>query len=512
MGSIHYWRIGLMFFVFFAALSETKGQTRSVLAQDIDSLSHSPWNFSKNPAGMAVSRYSFSRVQLSSGLLSQKELKRLQEPEKALYYGLSTLRSGVKGKLSYTGWLSYRRDEEVERRWNAMFSNQVKTPYFVADSLSGEMSKESYGMGGKVSLELSKVLQLGLGFDFLSGKMWGTADPRPNNSLSNLEGSLGLLWRPGDLAIGLSVFAGQDKERVKRELARENERTDFYLFKGLGQHDPNFSANKESASMNYETPGWGVNFQFSSEKKNRSFLELSLRNALQSVTEPGTSDVRTPYKYQIREFEARQQFIHPLSEGFYRINAGFGWYTGRGLERVYERRDANEEGNVRKWALLSESTRYYKDVISADLNYVWRSCFSDKFYAELAAGAVYRYRKEMYVEPDYFIEQRELTPQLGFMAQYTVGKHQISGQFFTAYRKVLTKDFQLNQALTGVAEMILPDLEVEFSDRTIWQIAAAYERPLAKVYRWFAEASIRRAQASGYRRNLALELKTGLKF
>lgn len=241
-------------------------------------LSHSLW---LNPA-IAYDMHSINTTTISLNALTNKN-------EQA-----SIAETGFGGKqfffdaLTYTqldnndkvyGEAYYKTETVYNQLWNENIDYSMIYPYVVGDSIGGDMNIETYYFKGGY-VKRFKRNTLGVEMAYRAAIGFRDTDPRPHNTVSDLDLKIGVSRLLGSYTLGLSASTKVYKQNSTITYYADIGATDVYQMLGLGYDYTRFSGDKTSSR--YEGSQWGATLDLKQEGNNG--LQLSLGAKMLDVT------------------------------------------------------------------------------------------------------------------------------------------------------------------------------------------------------------------------------------
>mgnify|MGYP000490778240 CR=1 FL=1 len=259
-----------------------------------------PWSQGNNPAGNIFYKpNSISRI--STGYdISHDNNRGAQAPGKTGKYHIGT--EGIKriGRFVFNGSIGYNNLQYNDLLYNNTMSFDNRNLYTIGDTVPGKQKQEGFHMWTGIAFPLGKNLVGGFGARYensLSGKM---KDPRNLNRISSLEITPGLIYRWGNLSVGISGGPIWENNELTVSVM-ENAKHNLFQFLGMGYFEA--IRNIYSYSARYDKSGYQADLQVYLEKPAWSFFS----NAGYAGT---TEELREGTSYRLLDGITHIQNIH----------------------------------------------------------------------------------------------------------------------------------------------------------------------------------------------------------
>lgn len=262
----------ILFIVFFLMLHLIKAQEADsvfikVKGQEFSMKSVQIENY-KNPALMReLNNFKYTKIKAEYNK-ENKETYLIQTPEGQDVFSLKAEGySPINHKTTLWGEASYQNGTLKNQVWNETLDYDVVYPYFMADSVGGDLKMETYAFTGGISSGFKKI-NWGAQIDYKAELGSRGKDPRPKDTSSDLNIKAGLAYEVNNkLTVG--AYVGVNKYTQSNELDFYNELGNpiVYHFNGLGSYNTLF----DGTYYNTYHDGFGYNTGVQIETKDHMF-------------------------------------------------------------------------------------------------------------------------------------------------------------------------------------------------------------------------------------------------
>ncbi|MCF0175614.1 MAG: hypothetical protein HUJ94_02135 [Bacteroidales bacterium] len=254
------------------------------------------WFGSANPA--AISLFSTASVSaqmgeaVAGGDCSFGKFRTPYEPASRFGANLSTLSYIKLWKAVAKGRFGYGYDLSKGSTWRGL-ADPHETPFMLADSIPGNLSKETYSMEAAVAMPVGSHLSLGLEAAYDVALMAKHVDLRNKNTGMDFHISPGIRYDSRHFSAGLSARYHRSTEKI--EYLQVDESTEKYLFEFMGAwnfRSLGFSSAETSRMKIGNAFGGSLQTEYKSGGKFRIFNEFSADYLTTSQGETGYNGLR----------------------------------------------------------------------------------------------------------------------------------------------------------------------------------------------------------------------------
>lgn len=319
--------------------------------------------------------------------------------DKGNLYRAEALGYGVeKGKFMYSGIAAWESGLRRNTRYTDMRDERLLGPYLVADSLGGNYYHELYRLGGSAAL-YGKNIVYGLRADYRGTVAYRKADPRPKNTISELQLNPGIVIGMKKWDLGLFLDYIFYKQHLTIRIEESSRKDYFYLLRGFGLYDYSFSGIESSFRRYYRSHSYGGGVQLRQQKKYGGSFMLRYDRRKMEVEE---GDLRTPFLLKEGTVAAGVNWRFRLKETAVLLLEAEGEYMSQtGLEKSYEKTVTDTATGVYVWRVLSESDKYERETVSGNISMVFQHTPSGKTAYWYGLQVIGKDDRERYLYPDY---------------------------------------------------------------------------------------------------------------
>ena len=173
------------------------------------------------------------------------------------YFDASSLKRLSKDD-AFEGSITYRRGKRKGIRWNTGSDYDLLYPYVLADSLSGDLSKESYDFYGGYSHRSGNLL-LGGKFSYRALHEYRDTDPRPRAITSDFKATVSLGYVLGNNLLDISAgYRRYHQSLGVTFMNRKGANTAEFHMTGLGSHFRRFESTGGYTNTRYRGEGFNA--------------------------------------------------------------------------------------------------------------------------------------------------------------------------------------------------------------------------------------------------------------
>lgn len=287
--------------------------------------------------------------------------------------------------------------------WNETSDYDWVYPYVSGDSVGGDLRSEEYFFAGGYAREYDRITWGGT-LDYRASVEFRNVDPRPKNVVGELNASLGISVRAGDIyGIGVSVFATKYKQSNDIKFYSELGQSKVYHFTGMGMDYVRFSGNNNSTY--YKGKSFGGNIDFYS--RGRSGFSGTASSKYYFCEKIISSLNELPMAL-ICEYSGKFEFGY-RKVGKYKTWGikGYGDILRRnGTENLF---DDAANGIYPK---IGDVEQYHNTVGHAGVAGIYEAVTLKGYRFALQPGVAYKRQEILYIYPSRSIEENRLTAAL----------------------------------------------------------------------------------------------------
>lgn len=328
-------------------------------------------------------------------------------------YGLNADSHIKHGSSTLWGSAAYTNGQQRDIRWNESADPDIVYPYFVADSVGGDMHVERYAFAGGYADHTDRWAW-GVTLSYNAGLYYRNVDPRPRNTTGRLDIAVGGAMRvaTSDYRVGLSAKFSKYKQSGDIEFVNELSDNSIWHLTGLGTHYERFAGNGYSHYYNGQC--WGASIGLLSESR---------RGAVATVTA----------EYFTFDHILTSLNKLPLqSVADYRVSAVAGWLQpgishdiAATAEIAYDRRTGTENifgdpaGNI--YPQIGALDLYRHTLTEARLNMLWQWRPASGTLLSVNPSVEWYRSEHRYLDPGRTMLLSGITPALTIKASRSFG-------------------------------------------------------------------------------------------
>lgn len=215
-----------------------------------------PWISSYNAAGLAFNRFSdFSLAEINFQY-DKGKLRNVITPTSAFNTNILTESYRKINKVYFYGKFAFDYIHRQNKAWSNIL-NPYKTPFFLADSVPGRQTLESYQLGAGVSVTCNKHWTAGTYIHYLVASNSKKKDIRNTNTYMEFEIYPGVIYQSKYFNIGANFLYQRMTEKVTNKLFGEGINHEVFYFEGMWFYTSIITSNTYSEERNYTSNTYG---------------------------------------------------------------------------------------------------------------------------------------------------------------------------------------------------------------------------------------------------------------
>ena len=308
-------------------------------ARGLDRIGELSWN---NPALMTY-RYRESECSATLGYNSEKSDRPIVSAEgngrQAMSIGADAYIHS--GNSTVWGAASYDNGKILSPLWNESGTVSPISPYLLADSIGGNLSRESYSFSGGYAHSSDKLLW-GVEGGYKAELSYRKIDPRPRNITGDLNIKGGLGWRLSpDYIGGLSLRYNHYRLSTDVSFVNETGETKLFHLTGLGSHYVRFDGAGRSVYNDYNAGELSLNLLPVADRGG--FLNISgslmkMRHVIEDLNRLPLADMDTKsFQIQAGYKGSANRDVHSSDLNGFRYAIWGEWYADKrlGTENIF---------------------------------------------------------------------------------------------------------------------------------------------------------------------------------
>lgn len=446
---------------------------------------------SENPTRLTRNSVN-SLIQASiSGLFNRGEFHAIDHSSKS--NNLRVDISGLQqiGKVSLDAGFSYRYSRDEDRCWNNTLYVSRHNPFFVADSIPSDMTKEEFNMYATAAFPFSDKLTGGLQLKYLTGSFADQSDPRPKVNSMRFDIIPGVSYQLNEkLTLGANAKVELFHSKLTHLIIDGLIPYTYFIMKGMGDHQIFTNADNSSYPRDYKglNLGGAIQMLFSGDAIS-NFLQLGYLNTDEKAIDGGSS-----YEYKGGDYSAHEfSLLDRLTFGNSRLTQQNLTLKGsilmdKGLWYDQKKHTDTEHGNIHYYEILNKSKVHKNRVMDASVEYRFdrfRNNPDEKNISQniltdwqLRGLVVFSSVEYTHYESDNYKQNYKLLHTLAEGKRYwKMGKGLLETSLTGFYTANLSDKYNnVREKLAGV--FVAPAFEYEAASLAGFQVHVAYHLPV----------------------------------
>lgn len=497
----------LLFFIFSSGILYAQDSTSVLLRIHENQLPENNFSntFSVNPANLPYARH-YSLSQLNAGYTNSSEQTNIQQLGKGIRQFLVNAQSYYKISAENTVWgnAHYKNGRRKNVQWNESSDFQIVYPYVTADSIGGDLSFEEYSFKGGYAKSFQKMT-LGIVADYRALMEYRDTDPRPKNTVSDLNVGVGISRNiGGHYAIGTSFNVQKYTQSNNLKFFSELGAPAVYHMTGLGVYNNLLTGNKLSSF--YDGKGYGANVQFFPKDRNGLALSMGynrfdyekIMTEFQNLVSSSILDER---------YEGEVSYLKKAEERSWGAKIGF-YYTDRaGTENIFDNQSTTS------YIKISEAVKYTNQVTSVLFSGLY-SVADPELSWSVAPGFNLKNTVTKYIDPLRTVDLQQGIGRIDFSVSKLFSKSLIN--ISTSFEHSWNLDAKMNLSDRTQNNQIFEMLDYNFaylsSAYTKINLASRWDYKYADDLNLFATAGLDCYNYSNNKNNTYFQMSLGLTF
>ncbi len=296
--------------------------------------------------------------------------KSFTKQKQQLFYGAANYSNGIQKNI----------------KWNTLTDVDQLYPYIVADTITDKMYKEQYYFSGGYAYQFQKVA-VGVFADYTAANAYDRIDPRPNNTVSNLQVVTGISTNIlPNYSVGVNLRFNKYQQDQSLSIYKNDNAAAVYYLRGFGVADRDFSSvitkTNGGADNMYKQKEYELAAQIYPAKGKGFFLALStIKNKLELKTGNLNQTVVT--------LQSRREKIalgYQFSRN-YNIKLWAELSSNEGVEYIYKNRTN----------LINKVKKYKRDGTLLGVDFAGRINYSNQLKSNFIVGINYSNDNQQYI-------------------------------------------------------------------------------------------------------------------
>lgn len=363
-----------------------------------------------------------------------------QEGEQIIQSGFTTSQVISTSSLTYWGEASYLFERRKNKQGSLLASPSRLGPYQVTDTIGGDQYQERYHIKGGMAKNI-KQFTLGIEGGYVLSSSYQRTDPRPNNTLTDLNIGVSAAYTFDDkIQVGATTHYGRYKQDCNIKNFTPTRDDKFFSVNGLGTYDQPHTKIEGYYYRNYQGNFTQYDLFFHTLHRNPLFGNIRLYKEKIDVS---SRIAITPYSYATNTYKLELGYIVSQGKLRWRNIIHLSASENRGTERIYEYTVIDKENNTWDYVFLSESEKYQSSRYYAGINSQLRIEQNlHRWFIDATLGIEQNKIERLY--PKDLLQQKYLLPRIHFKREYDKSQWQWSWSLGGQWRKVLSKESQIS--------------------------------------------------------------------
>lgn len=409
-------------------------------------------------------------------------------------------------KLFY-GAASYNNGIRKNVKWNTLTDINRLYPYIIADTIADKLYKEQYYFAGGYAHKFKKITA-GIFANYTASTSYGKLDPRPNNTVSDLQVTIGASTPiSSNYSLGISLFFDKYQQDQSLSIYKDNGQARIYYLRGFGVADKYFSTmitkNGGGANTIYKEKIYGGSISlypqttkgfFAALKAKTSNLELvsGNQNITVAMLDGKTAEIAVGYKIN------SNYNVKLLSEYQQKEGTEYSYTFGAKLIAEGKKYKTN---NLTFGAAFAGKINYNKNTKGNVIMAVKWNSLEQKY---MKIGGVATNKKE--------VDNLVVTFTKNILRQFK--KSSLLMKFGATYRHNINKDLKAGNLAVknAVKELVEPTYKLETENYTAANLLLRYDYFIDNKYSIYLKANATYAYFASSDSNKLYGIGIGLSF
>ena len=297
------------------------------------------------------------------------------------------------GKLDLGGHIRYSNLKENDLQWRSTLWLDPLNPFAICDSVSSDITTESFDLGAAASFQFSSRLKGALEINLQTGTLSGQSDPRPKTHTSVIPITAGVeyqfapRWTVG-ASVGINLYHSTiEYTNINPLLYRT-----YFLMKGIGDNYTRSSNDDAAYQRKYRGATWSGALQATWAGEGMAdFIEVRIASGNQDATDGGSSYKFKGGDYKSTKMGLTNRFQLKTARTLQNLTLAANFQKGEGTWYDQKRMIDTEHANRLYYTILDK----YKihDVTAFDASLQYRIDFLKENAARniyIEAGATFK--------------------------------------------------------------------------------------------------------------------------
>lgn len=424
-------------------------------------------------------------------------------------------------KISKTflyGSFNYSKSYEKGLNYSNTNDPALNYPYLLADTIGNDTyDREFFKLEGIISSPLNAHLDWGLSFDYQVGVASQNRDPRPENKVSQVNISPGLLFKANQFKLGANLIYGYYNEDIDVSVVQEGAQQTLFQLHGPGVFSYHASSSF-SRLYQQRLSGGGVQLGWLSGKV-ANLLHTNYIYSVQTIDDGRKasfatwSAVKNDAQMDGMNWNLTDVFSMDKGPKVHQIKAELNVASRLGTEFI-QRLEKVGGTDLEHWITYGREQKYYSLQTNARLNYQLLAKDGNNLMKSLfSAGAGYSAFDEKYYFPNRELSYANLMFRSSFLKLFALRGSNISAEMKLKYQVNLDGKQNLPATNFMVQKIYAPEFSFLTEDFISPGVSIGYQIPFKKALgRYFVKSDLEWYHSANGLNRTIFSFSTGIIF
>lgn len=350
----------------------------------------------------------FSLMPLQQDILVGIALNKGNSEDKTLYtifdgndYTFFDIRAkGYKSNHSestVSGFASWQAGVKRNTAWTDVADTELFYPYLVADSIGGDYHSEKYRVGASYTHTIGKI-QTGGGLKYQGAVHYRKTDPRPVNTVSATEVTIGALYPVESYYVGVNVGYVNYKQTMSSSSLKEDRKDKYFSMRGFGLYDHQLSDVSNSCSRYFLLDAWSGGVQWAHKENKNWLVHLNLTRQKATVSE-GT--VRIPGIVNRLNPDVEVSYLKEIGTNRLLFSLNAQMTNSKGIENQYDTMIVYRNPTIVSYKLNYAAVKYMLSSYGITASLLYEHPINSKNVVRISPLVNYNRHDEKYLYPEH---------------------------------------------------------------------------------------------------------------
>jgi hypothetical protein len=416
------------------------------------------------------------------------------------------------------GSFNYSKSSEKGLNFSNTNNPALNYPYLLADTIGNDTyNREFFNLEGIISSSLNTRLDWGVNFGYQVGVASQNRDPRPENKVTQVKFSPGILFKGNQFKLGVNVRYGYYNEDIDVSVVEEGIQHTLFQLHGPGAFTYHSSSSFYRLYQQHELGG-GMQFGWKSGKLSNILYSESIYS-IQTIDDgrKGNQALWSAVKNDARLDGINWNLSDVVSmdkgQRVHQIKAGLNLISRLGTEFI-QRLEKVGDSDQERWITYANEPKYYSLRTLADLGYqLLVKDENNRMKSLFSAGVVYSAFDEKYYLPNEEVSYRNLTIGSSFLKLFVLRESNIYTEMKLKYRFNLDGKQNLPATNFMVQKIFGPEFNYLTENYISPGVSIGYQLPLKKsMGKYFVKSDLDWFHSSNSMSRTMFSISTGVIF